>query len=110
MRLENYSPEKLAHEILNIAGQHLDLGKYEIFFFGSRVADTGSDRSDIDVGIRGPAPVLPTTLSVLREEIENLPLLYKIEIVDFAQVSDDFRDVALQHIEHLNSYQSSEAS
>lgn len=83
---------------------------FEIYFFGSRVTDTGSERSDIDIGIRGPVPVLPLTLSVLREEIENLPLLYKIEIVDFAQVSDDFRDVALQHIEYLNSYQSSEAS
>jgi len=49
MRLEHYPIEKLKKEILEIIGKHLDLNKYKIFFFGSRVTGKGNDRSDIDI-------------------------------------------------------------
>ncbi len=102
MRLEYYSSEKLAKEILEITGKYLDLDSYKVFFFGSRVAGSGNERSDIDIGIEGPAPVPSDVLSEIKQEIENLPTLYTIEIVDFKQVSEDFREVAFQNIEDLN--------
>ncbi len=98
MRLEFYSLEKLKNEILEIIGKHLDLHSYQVFFFGSRVIGKGNERSDIDIGIEGPESVSFQILSNIEEEIENLPTLYKIEIVDFKQVSSDFYKVALQNI------------
>ena len=102
MRLEHYPEEKLKKEILEIAGRHLDLAKYRVFFFGSRVSGTGTDRSDIDVGIEGPEPVPYDVWAKIQGEIEHIPTLYKVDVVDFRRVASKFRDVALQSIELLS--------
>jgi len=101
MRLENYPIEKLKKEIKEIVNRHLDLKLYRIFFFGSRVTGKGNEGSDIDVGIEGPAETSNAVFSKIKEEIEYIPILYKIEIVDFKKVSPDFRQVALQKIEEI---------
>lgn len=101
MRLEHYPLEKLKKEILEIVGRHLDASKYRVFFFGSRVSGTGTDRSDIDVGIEGPEPIPYDVLFAIREEVERLPMLYTIDVVDFSRASEDFREVALQHTEMI---------
>lgn len=101
MRLEHYPLEKLKKEILEIVGRHLDLAKYRVFFFGSRVSGKGTDRSDIDVGIDGPEPIPPIAFVRIQEEIEEIPTLYKIDIVDFRSVAPKFREVALQSTEPL---------
>jgi uncharacterized protein len=101
MRLEHYDKEKLEKEILKIVGKYLNLSEYRLFFFGSRVSDKGDEHSDIDIGIKGPKPVPSDAILSIQEELENLPVLYKIEIVDFGKVDDRFRQVALQHVEPL---------
>lgn len=101
MRLKHYPIEKLKKEILDIIGKHLDLSQYRVFFFGSRVSGGGNERSDIDIGIEGPRPVPAAAMSEIKEEIENLPTLYKIDIVDFKEVSPEFRQVALQYRESI---------
>jgi len=102
MRLEHYSLEKLKKEILEILRRHIDLKTHKVFFFGSRVSNTGSDRSDIDIGIEGPKEVPSLAMAKICEEIENLPTLYKIDIVDFKNVSNKFKSVALKNIELIN--------
>lgn len=102
MKLKFYPEKKLKKEILEIVGKHLDLKKYKVFFFGSRAAGKGDERSDIDIGVEGRKPLPAGVLLDIREEIENLPTLYKIEIVDFLQVDKRFRKVALRHIEMIN--------
>lgn len=102
MKLEYYSTKKLKKEISNIIGKYLDLKLYKVFFFGSRVAGKGDERSDIDIGIKGKKPVPSGILLDIQEELENLPTLYKIEIVDFAKVDEKFKKVALKNIEPLN--------
>lgn len=37
-------------------------------------------------------------IAAIKEKIEELLFLYKIDVVGFNRVSDDFRAVALQHI------------
>lgn len=103
MRLEHYPQEKLKKEILSILAKHLDLKKYKAFFFGSRVSGKGTDRSDIDIGIDGP-PIPASAWFEIEEEIEELPILYKVDFVDFQEVSDKFRQVALQAFEPLGDY------
>lgn len=101
MRLEHYPVEKLKKEVLAILNRHLDLGKYRVFFFGSRVSGRGTDRSDIDIGIEGPEPVPAGTLMEIEEELGELPTLYKVEIVDFRRVAPRFREVALEKTESI---------
>lgn len=102
MRLEHESEEKFKKEVLNIMKEYLDLKEYKIFFFGSRVINKGSDRSDIDIGIIGKRPVPPIIFSEIEEKIENMPILYTIDMVDFNNVPEKFKKVALQNIEPLN--------
>ena len=99
MNLRHYPIEKLKADLLVIVGRRLDLAQYRLFFFGSRVMNNGSDHSDIDVGIEGPAPVPMGILDSIKEDLENLPAVYKIDLVDFASVSEVFKTVAMAKIE-----------
>ncbi|MBI4431069.1 MAG: nucleotidyltransferase domain-containing protein [Candidatus Omnitrophica bacterium] len=99
MRLKHYPVEKLKQEILQIVGRYLSLEEYRLFFFGSRVNGKGDERSDIDVGIEGKNEVPIEIMGSIKEELEKLPTLYKIELVDFKKAPPNFRKVALQAIE-----------
>lgn len=101
MRLEFYSSEKFKKEAKNIIGEYLDLDQNKIFFFGSRVTGKGNERSDIDLGIEGAEKISWQVMEKIKEDFENLPILYKVDIVDFKKVSSDFYDLAKQKIEML---------
>ncbi|MBI2097521.1 MAG: nucleotidyltransferase domain-containing protein [Candidatus Vogelbacteria bacterium] len=99
MRLEYYDEAKLKREILEILGRHLNLEKYRVFFFGSRVAGGGDARSDIDLGIEGPEPVSAEAMLAIQEALEQLSTLYKVEVADFRRVGAGFKNLAKQNIE-----------
>ena len=99
MRLEYYPVEKLKKEILEIVANHLDVNKYRVFFFGSRVTGKGDEHSDIDIGIEGSKPVSFKIMAQIQEEVSDLPILYRIDIVDFKNVDKDFYEVAKQSFE-----------
>jgi predicted nucleotidyltransferase len=99
MNLRHYPAEELKKELLAIIGKQLCLDKYRIFFFGSRITGKGDDRADVDVGIEGAVPVPVEKMRAIKEAAENLPVLYKIDFVDFYSVSEDFKKVAMSGIE-----------
>ena len=74
---------------------------YRVFLFGSWASGEARERSDIDIGIAGPGPVEPEAMLEIRAACEALPTLYTIEVVDFAQVSPDFRKEAETRIFEL---------
>lgn len=102
MRLENYSVKKLNRQIIEILNGYIDLDKYKIFYFGSRVSGKGDERSDIDVGVEGEQSIPPEKIINIKEQLETLPTLYKVDIVDFTKVSNDFKKMALTNIEKIN--------
>ena len=102
MRLEHWPQEKLEQELKTIIGKYLDLSKYKLFFFGSRVTGKGDERSDIDVGIEGPKPVPYRIISQIQEDLEEKPILYSIDIVDFTGASEKFRHIGKQSTEYLS--------
>ncbi|MBI4142702.1 nucleotidyltransferase domain-containing protein [Candidatus Uhrbacteria bacterium] len=102
MRLEHYDVEKLKRELLGLIGTYVDLRTHRVFFFGSRVADNAFERSDIDVGIEGPEAIPDVTMWAIGEAVQSIPTFYKIDVVDFHAVSQEFRTVALQHVESFN--------
>ncbi len=101
MQLDNYPAERLKEDLLRVLSKHLDLSKYRVFFFGSRVQGRAGRGSDVDVGIEGP-PIDPLTWAQIEEEIENLPTLYRIDLVDFSSVSQEFKKEALERIEVIH--------
>lgn len=102
MRIEHVSPAKLKKNILKITSKYLS-PSYKVFIFGSRLKNRGSERSDIDLGIEGPKTLSLKTLGKIKEEVENLPFLYTIDVVDFKTVSPDFYKVAKEKIEPINN-------
>lgn len=59
-----------------------------MFLFGSRASGKARERSDIDIGIEGPAPVPRAALAAINDELEEAPPLYTVEVVDFARHGD----------------------
>src|SRR5438270_14068586 len=72
-------PAKAAELAAAIVRRHLPDPAYRVFLFGSRAAGTARDRSDIDIGIEGPAPVPQAALAAIQDEIEEAPTLYSID-------------------------------
>ena len=75
--------------------------RVRIFAFGSRASGLASPRSDVDVGIDLSHPVPPALLDRMREAFANLPILQKVDVVDFSRVEPEFGDMALRRIEVL---------
>ena len=74
---------------------------YQLFLFGSRVTGTNSDKADIDVGIIPAQLLSPKQIQSIKEKIEEIPTLIKIDFIDFTTVSDDFRSIALKHTKKI---------
>lgn len=102
MRLEYYPLDQLKKELLYIIGKYVDLETHRVFFFGSRVTGKGDERSDIDVGIEGPKKIPFESLAKIESEVDGLPMLYKIDVVDFKSTSDKFKKVSNEAIELIN--------
>lgn len=70
--------------------------KVKIVLFGSRATSINSIVSDVDIGIMPDEALDKKKIAYLAEKIDNLNLPYKVEIVDFSEVANDFRENALK--------------
>jgi predicted nucleotidyltransferase len=101
MKIPAAKKKAVCQAITNIIASYLNLKEYKIFYFGSRVTEKGNERADIDIGIEGKTPIPLTILRKIKDEIVDLPFLYKIDLVDFKRVSSEFKQIALQTIEPI---------
>ena len=98
LTLEHADRRQLEDRVLEILARYLDdVNEYRIFFFGSRTNGKSTEGSDIDIGILGEEKLPLKTLGEIQSEIDELPYLYKIQMIDFRRAEKFFRDVALQH-------------
>ena len=81
--------------------KHLSGVAYKAFVFGSQANCKELKRADIDIGIMPEGLITDLKLSVICADIENLPMLYKIDLVDFTNADERFKSVALNNIEAL---------
>ena len=95
------SGNALRDAIRQAIGKYIDLQKYDVFIFGSEAAGTGSPRSDIDIGIRGPKVLEPHVVQRIRDELEKLRTLRVFDVVDFKAADPAFGQTALQRAEKL---------
>jgi len=71
----------------------------KIILFGSRSRKDHFPSSDVDVGIIPSKRIDQKKLTLLREKIENLNIPFKVDIVNFADVSADFKKEARKDAE-----------
>ena len=86
---------KFAAEVIR---RHIPDPAYRVFLFGSRAVGSAAERSDIDIGIEGPAPVPRPALAAIHDDLEEAPTLYTIDVVDFRRVPENFRRLAQQRV------------
>jgi predicted nucleotidyltransferase len=92
------NPADAARYAASVIRRHVPDPAYHVFLFGSRATGSAGERSDIDIGIEGPAPISRAALAEIHDEIEKAPTLYTIEVVDFARVPEQFRRVTEHRI------------
>lgn len=56
-----------------------------IYLFGSQARKTAKESSDIDVAIDGNGQDLSYALAILREQMEESPFPYHVDIVDMSR-------------------------
>jgi predicted nucleotidyltransferase len=92
-------PRVVVEECENVASTLLsNEPRVTIFLFGSRAAGRGIPRSDIDIGIDVGHPIAPEVMVELRERFDVLPVLQRVDLVDFSRVDPTFRRVALEEV------------
>jgi predicted nucleotidyltransferase len=68
-----------------------------VALFGSMASGTTFAGSDVDIAVLPKSSWNRSKLTLLRERLEELNVPYVVELVDFSEVSDDFRELALAH-------------
>lgn len=78
--------------IVQVIRRYLPDESQRILLFGSWATLEAAPTSDIDIAIAGATAVDPAIMSDIHEEIDKLPTLRKIQIIDVQHVHDRFRD------------------
>ena len=81
--------------IVQVIRRYLPAESHRILLFGSWATLEASPTSDIDIAIEGATVLDSTVMSEIHEEIDKLPTLRKIQIIDIQQVHDRFRNRVL---------------
>ncbi|MBI2092106.1 MAG: nucleotidyltransferase domain-containing protein [Deltaproteobacteria bacterium] len=61
--------------------------KIEIYFAGSRISGSARASSDLDILIKGTAPIDLTSLSQIKEKFEESNLPFKVDVLDYHRCS-----------------------
>ncbi len=89
------SPLDVRSDHLNIVREILrrHLPDREVVAFGSRAKGTARATSDLDLAILGDEPLGVAMLGTLQDDFSESDIPYKIDIVDWATCSEEFRGI-----------------
>ncbi|MEK7123641.1 MAG: nucleotidyltransferase domain-containing protein [Patescibacteria group bacterium] len=88
-------------EIIKIIRKYLS-DDYRIFLFGSWARGDASETSDIDIGILGKEKVVWSIMVKILEDVDNIPTLRKIDVIDFKTKDESFRKSSLSYAKVLS--------
>lgn len=74
---------------------------YKVVLFGSWAEGNARLGSDIDIGILGTTPLPHRVLVEIRQRMDDLPSLRKVDVVDLSRASNRFRTRVLKHAKSL---------
>ena len=90
----------IIRSVAGIVKKEVDV-EYRLFLFGSRAENAHHPKADIDIGILSDKSIDPIRLSNIREEIDRIPTLLKIDFVDFSSVSQEFKQIAMEKTKNI---------
>lgn len=88
-------------EVVGIIRKYLG-NEYRIYLFGSWEKGDALETSDLDIGILGKEKVIWSIMTKISQEIQNIPTLRKVDIVDLNTSDERFRKSALKDAKELN--------
>ena len=86
--------EKIQQKIIAIISALKPEAK--IYLFGSRARGTNSERSDIDIALDAGHALPPRDVDEIGSMLRESNIMYKIDIVDFHEVSDAMHNEILK--------------
>ncbi len=89
-------PRQIAHDVADLARRVLG-NEIDVIWFGSWPKGTAAPHADIDIAVAGSQAVPPQHIAELRAQIDDLPTLHKIDLVDLQTVSESFKQEILRH-------------
>jgi len=101
MQLESINEQEFKNRIREILCKYLDLSRYAVFVFGSRVRGNATQRSDIDIGLDGSERIPGDIMENIKDELEDLPYMQKVDIVDMKTITPNKQRVMRQYTESL---------
>jgi predicted nucleotidyltransferase len=81
---------------------HQYIPQYEVWAFGSRVDGTAKRHSDLDVVIRGQKEINIQQISNLRLAFEESDLPFRVDVLDWHTLSDEFKAIIMKKHEVLD--------
>jgi len=90
------------HIVKNIVLKHVPQDEFAVFLFGSRAVGNNKALSDIDVGILGTRPLPYIIKGDLESDLDECIVPFKIDLIDFYQVNEVFKNEALSTVEIWN--------
>lgn len=74
---------------------------YKILIFGSWAKNNALDASDIDIGILGKEAIAWNLMHKILEEVDEIPTLRSLDIVDLMSVGKNYREKILEYAKPL---------
>ena len=92
------TPEQHAFILFTL---HHHMPQARFLAFGSRVSGTAKPYSDLDIAVMDEKPIHLLTLSALTEALSESDLPFKVDIVDWHRISEEFQQVILRASQEL---------
>jgi len=82
--------ETIKEEIVRVARRWVDATHFRVLLFGSRAKGQGLAGSDFDVGLDAEGPLSLQSLARMEEALDDLPTLWKVDVVDIKKIDEEF--------------------
>ncbi|WP_038056592.1 nucleotidyltransferase family protein [Thermus amyloliquefaciens] len=89
------SLERDREAVLTALAPHLQGKGVKLILYGSHARGEAGRGSDLDLALLGPAP-LRELLPLLREALEEAPVLSRVDLVDLGEADPAFRERVLR--------------
>lgn len=92
--------KSIIEEVVKIIRKYLP-ENYKILMFGSWVKGDAWETSDLDIGILGKENVSWNLMHKILEEINEIPTLRSIDVVDLMSVGEKYKQKILEYAKPL---------
>lgn len=92
--------DHLLKQVKGIVRNHLS-DDYRVMIFGSWTKGNALKNSDLDIAILGQKPVPRNSMVKISQEVDDLPTLRSIDVVDLQAVEEKFKNQVLEHAQTL---------